>query len=339
MQVLHTLSPQTAPSVAPVYVCASVGKKGNTCSGRTCGQGKTNTPWYGWERQVCECVWQCTVCLWLWGYRPGWGLVQSSRQCSRPRLDLAKAQINTNMNSSFLPAFPYIANTHLWCGSEGESHLTQPTVFPLLCTLACVCRFCKNMHFCIIWITQANSWFYRFCSAQCSWIITAFRFPVFMFHYLTIFCLLLSIFLYCNQPYYISFIHTNTLKVELPRSKKEKFSSQHFFPPFLHCCALSRQVGRGPQWSKHSRKTHFLQRAYVHIFNLHIYAKQRPLSSSNIPLHPTQPCIPQHPPTSSIHTHCLNKTQLRGQSEKGKGSDRCSSRQIFYRTSCKINSV
>lgn len=91
-----------------------------------------------------------SMCVSAWGYRSGWGLVQSARQRSRPRLDLAKAQINTNMNSSFLPVFPRIANTHLWCGSEGEPPYTAYSVPAALHVGMCVCVcFCISMHFCI----------------------------------------------------------------------------------------------------------------------------------------------------------------------------------------------
>lgn len=69
-----------------------------------------------------------STCVTGWGYRSGWGLVQSARQRGRLSLDLAKAQINTNMNSSFLCVFPHIANTHLWCGSEGEPRYTDHSV-------------------------------------------------------------------------------------------------------------------------------------------------------------------------------------------------------------------
>lgn len=69
-----------------------------------------------------------SMCVSGWGYRSGWGLVQGSRQCCCPRLDLAKAQINTDMNSSFLSVFPRIANTHLWCGSEAEPPYTAYSV-------------------------------------------------------------------------------------------------------------------------------------------------------------------------------------------------------------------
>ena len=77
------------------------------------------------DRYVYVCVVKFALCVRLgvlsvysmsvsgWGYRSGWGLVQCAHQRSRPRLDLAKAQINTNMNSSFLPGFPRIANTFM----------------------------------------------------------------------------------------------------------------------------------------------------------------------------------------------------------------------------------
>lgn len=71
-----------------------------------------------------ECVQY--VCDWL-GVQERLGFGAECR-CSHPRLDLAKAQINTNMNSSFLPVFPLIANTHLWYGSEGEPPYTADSV-------------------------------------------------------------------------------------------------------------------------------------------------------------------------------------------------------------------
>lgn len=90
---------------------------------------------------VCAPVPECVQyeCVSGWGYRSGWGLVRSVRQHSRPRLDLAKAQINTNMNSSFLPVFPRIANTHLRCGSEGEPSDTAASVPAALHVGMCAC--------------------------------------------------------------------------------------------------------------------------------------------------------------------------------------------------------
>lgn len=109
---------------------------------------------------VCVCSEICVVCVLKylsvysmcvsgWGYRSGWGLVQSARQRSHPRLDLAKAQINTNMNSSFLPVLHRIANTHLWCGSEGELLYTAYSVPAALHFGMCVCIFYTSVHFCI----------------------------------------------------------------------------------------------------------------------------------------------------------------------------------------------
>lgn len=83
--------------------------------------------------RVPECVQH--ECVWLGVQeRLGFGAV-----CAPGQLDLAKAQINTNMNSSFLSVFPHIANTHLWCGSEGKPPYTAYSVPASLHVGMCVC--------------------------------------------------------------------------------------------------------------------------------------------------------------------------------------------------------
>ncbi len=169
----HTQPTDSPPSIAAVCVCVCVNVCVCVC---VCGKereipGLGGPKTVGRERQthldmarmdrysyVCVCVREsskiclvCTlrylsvysmcVCVSAWGYRSGWGLVQSVCQRSRPRLDLAKAQINTNMNSSFLPVFPRIANTHLWCGSEGEPPYTAYSVPAGWDVCVCVCVF------------------------------------------------------------------------------------------------------------------------------------------------------------------------------------------------------
>lgn len=135
MQVLHAVGSQTAPlfsSSVCVFVCVWTcvcvcvcGKEreipalgGPKTLGR---ERQTHLDMAGTDRYVCVRVLNVlsvySMCVSGRGYRSGWGLVQGARQHSHPRLDLAKAQINTNMNSSFLPVFHRIANTHLWCGS------------------------------------------------------------------------------------------------------------------------------------------------------------------------------------------------------------------------------
>lgn len=83
---------------------------------------QTHLDMAGMDRYVCEfvCSSVYSMCMSGWGYRSGWGLVQS-----HPRLDLAKAQINTNMKASFLHR---IANTHFRCGSEAEPLYTADSV-------------------------------------------------------------------------------------------------------------------------------------------------------------------------------------------------------------------
>lgn len=75
-------------------------------------------------------------------------MVQRVRQHDHSRLDLAKAQINTDMNSSFLCVFHRIANTHLRRGSEGEpSHTasTVPACNAFWDVRVCVCVFLYNL--------------------------------------------------------------------------------------------------------------------------------------------------------------------------------------------------
>ena len=81
--------------------------------------------------RYCVCVRRrvvLRVCVCVWGYGSCRGSVQRVSRHDRSRLDLAKAQINTNMNSSFLSLLCCTANTHSRCGSEGEPSHTAGTV-------------------------------------------------------------------------------------------------------------------------------------------------------------------------------------------------------------------
>lgn len=173
MHVLHTVSSQTAPLFS-----SSVGVGGCLCvkereipalGGPKMVSRERQTHLDMADGQVCMRV--CAqvpervqyVCVSGWGYRSGWGLVQSSRQGSHPRLDLGKAQINTNMNSSFLPMFHRIANTHLWCGSEGVPPYTAYSV-PAVLHAGLSVHFNYNLKI------QANSWILTLSSVLLNYV-------------------------------------------------------------------------------------------------------------------------------------------------------------------------
>lgn len=83
----------------------------------------------------------------------------------------------------------------------------------------------------------------------------------------------------------------------------------------------------------HRRKTRCLQKTHIHIFNLatgsNDMLNRDPSLPSNIPLHPTQPCIPLDPPFLLLHTHNLNKLQLRGLLRAGVRGVQYWARQVF----------
>lgn len=79
-----------------------------------------------------------SMCVWR-GVQERLGF--GARQRNRPRLDLAKSSNKQPHEFLFSPVFPLIANTHLWCGSEGEPPYTGISVPAAMHVGRCACIF------------------------------------------------------------------------------------------------------------------------------------------------------------------------------------------------------